>query len=243
MSGIAKDLALEQVFGPLLSPDEIIFESGRIADYDAPERRALLEFCSYLANFLAMPHPDLGRPGPVCPFVPIALNKELIRLTAAQRALTGKQEMASAMEALLDTFRAMPPVTEDPVAGDAVYKTIIAVLNRLPRDSAPALLDAVQSDLKPSFIRKGLMIGRFYPHAPGRGLHSVDFRPFDAPKPSFAVRHMTVFDTPFVIDRDENIVGYLARFGDEGRQRLVELIEQRDLGVARTREIKELIEA
>ena len=35
----------------------------------------------YLREFLAKPHPAVGRPGPVCPFVPTSLKKDLIYMS------------------------------------------------------------------------------------------------------------------------------------------------------------------
>lgn len=232
-----------QLFGSLLLPSEIIsnIELGRLADYEASERMALIEFAFYVVNFLALPHVSLGRPGSICPFVRTALQKGLVRLTATKRALTDKEELASAIDTLLDTFRAMPPKSQHPVAGDAIFKTVIAVMNQLPTDSAPDLIDAVQQDFKPAYIRKGLMIGQLYPSSAVPGLHNPDFHPFASPKPSLAVRHLTIFDAPFLIDRDENIVSYLGRFGDEGRQRLEGLVEQNDLDAMRIRAIKTLL--
>jgi hypothetical protein len=243
MSSDENEAIFRGVFGSFLSPREILsdIELGKIAEYDAAERRALIESASYVVNYLAMPHPDLGRPGPVCPFVPLALQKDLVQLTAARRVLRSKEELSLVMGSFPDFFDSIRPESQDLLGNGVNYKAIIFIFNRVPTDHAPALIDAVQYELKPTYIRKGFLIGQFYPSSPARGLHNTNFRPCDAPMPSLAVRHITVFDAPFMIDRNENILGYLARFGDEGRQRLMTLTEQGHLDAARIGEIKEMI--
>ncbi|MHC5831414.1 MAG: DUF6875 domain-containing protein, partial [Nostoc sp.] len=40
----------------------------------------LIETIEWVKNFLGRPHPNLGRPGAVCPFVPYSLKSNSIRL-------------------------------------------------------------------------------------------------------------------------------------------------------------------
>jgi len=51
----------------------------KLADSDLHALRAVAD---WIANFVARPHKDLGRTGPVCPFVPRALERRTLWFAA-----------------------------------------------------------------------------------------------------------------------------------------------------------------
>jgi hypothetical protein len=38
----------------------------------------------FVKNFLGKKHPDIGRKGPVCPFVPVSLRKDTLYLSVVK---------------------------------------------------------------------------------------------------------------------------------------------------------------
>jgi hypothetical protein len=107
-----------------------------------------------------------------------------------------------------------------------MYKAIIVLLPMLPASRVAEMVDAVQKKLKPGYIREGFMIGEFYPGCPAPGLHNPAFRPLQTPVASLAIREITPFDAPFMIDDDLYVAGYLERFGWAGHERLIALLQK-----------------
>ena len=58
-------------FGPLLSPGDILGPepSAALGAYGPQAIQALARMARYVLEFLTAQHPDLGRPGAVCPYV------------------------------------------------------------------------------------------------------------------------------------------------------------------------------
>src|SRR6185437_14194983 len=74
------DAGLRGPFGPLLTPAQVL--NGPPPSYDDRTTDRLRAMAGYLTGFLTAPHPQLGRPGAVCPFAARGLQEEAIRLTA-----------------------------------------------------------------------------------------------------------------------------------------------------------------
>src|ERR1700731_2302401 len=61
----------------LLEDLEDVSRTGKLAESDLNALRAVAD---WIKTFVARPHKDLGRAGPVCPFVPLALEREKLWL-------------------------------------------------------------------------------------------------------------------------------------------------------------------
>jgi hypothetical protein len=61
----------------LLEHLEDVSRTRKLAQSD---RNALHAVADWIKTFVAMPHKDLGRAGPVCPFVPVALERKTLWL-------------------------------------------------------------------------------------------------------------------------------------------------------------------
>jgi hypothetical protein len=59
-------------------------------------------------------------------------------------------------------------------------------------------IENVQSALKPEFVKRGMMIGEFWPDHAMPGLHNHSFRPLASPVPMLAMRHMVITDLLFL---------------------------------------------
>jgi hypothetical protein len=161
-------------------------------------------------EYLCRPHPELGRKGPVCPYVQAALDRGTFYL-AVQRGTTFPPKLLQ--ERLMryrDWFRDLEP-RHGPAAQ---FKTILLVFPDLPQEAATAVVDATQERLKPRYVLEGLMIGEFHSGPPPKaGLWNPDFRPLRSPQPLLAIRHMVPSDFGFLEQNREFVEAYLEHFG------------------------------
>jgi len=154
----------------------------------------LAQISDWLRDFLAKPHSDLGRPGPVCPFLPKALELNSIRLTEIRADGLNLTQLKDIVRDYRDIFLEL-----EPQHGDLAYfKAIMLVFPDISADDALVLIDGVQRELKPFFVEMGLMLGEFHERSESPGLHNPDFRPLRSPVPMLAIRFMAESDLPFL---------------------------------------------
>ena len=65
---------------------EDLEDVGRTSDLAESDLDALHAIADWIKAFVARPHEDLGRAGPVCPFVPVALERKILWLAPEQIA-------------------------------------------------------------------------------------------------------------------------------------------------------------
>jgi hypothetical protein len=153
----------------------------------------LAETAQWMRRFLARPHPELGRSGPVCPFVPGAIVQDTIWLTSVPLAGGDRQAIIETVSRFREAFLDLEPKSGDA----AMMKAIVIVFPNVATEEA-SLIDDVQAELKSRFVESGLMIGEFHEQNEGPGLRNPDFRPLRSPIPSLAIRHMVESDLPFL---------------------------------------------
>jgi len=170
---------------PLLTPSEVD---------SASDMGSAQEILKWVRDFLAQPHADLGRSGPVCPFVPHALKQGTLWLGVIEADPNNPIEM----EDLVSRYRTVFLKLEPQQGSEAIFKTIILVFPRVSSDQAPSLIDGVQKKLKPDFVDDGLMLGQFHELNDEPGLHNKEFRPLRSPIPLLAIRFMVKQDLPFL---------------------------------------------
>ncbi|MBD2108182.1 DUF6875 domain-containing protein [Nodosilinea sp. FACHB-13] len=149
----------------------------------------------WIKEFLGSPHPKLGRPGIVCPFVPRALRMDTIKSVVVHTEGLEEPQIADLVKSYRTQF-----LTMEPQQGDlAIYKAILLIFPDISGLlEQTALIDRIQQQLKPFFVEEGLMIGEFHEHNESPGLHNPDFRPLRSPIPMLAIRFMTELDLPFL---------------------------------------------
>jgi hypothetical protein len=169
----------------------------------------------WVRRFLGRPNRDLGRPGPVCPFVPGAVAQDTVWLTLAEFGPNDRNAIIEAVDRYRDQFLELEPRTGDL----AQSKAILVVFPNLSSDDA-ALIDEVQFELKASFVEQGMMLGEFHERNESPGLRNPDFRPLRSPIPMLAMRYMVETDLPFLHRslyppalRVEFIRSYIRRLG------------------------------
>lgn len=206
------------VFGPLIAvrdiEDESVDHDG--LGYELDEIRAMKAVSRYLRHFLSKPHAELGRAGPVCPFVSGALRRSLLSVTACRVPLTQSDQI---IEALADLRAALLDRKEEVAGSDAMLLSVIITFPLNPANGVDAIED-IQRRLKLEFVESAMMIGEFYPGCPAPGLHSDRFRPLDAPLPFIAIRSMTLQDAPFMQGDSGYQSAYRRVFGEPGCERL-----------------------
>lgn len=175
----------------------------------------LIDTWQWLKNFLARPHPHLGRPGPVCPFVPKAMKLNCIRLKVIRSDNLVQQQVVDIVLPYLNTFLELEPTEPEE---DALNKAILLLFPDISHENAPQLIDSVQKQLKPLFVDSGLMLGEFHKRNETPGLHNPDFRPLRSPIPMLAIRFMVESDLSFLQSADDlntrirYLEAYLKRF-------------------------------
>lgn len=214
-------------FGPLITVEDVLRgdAAAGMGSYDARAVSGLTAMARYAAEFLSAGHPELGRSGAVCPFTSGAIQRGLLRMTASNLETIDQALLVDAVDYFRQTFRQAGELKNDP---SEIYRSIIIVFPALPELPGRALIERVQKSLKPAYVDDGLMIGEFYPGCRSSGLHNPDFRPLDAPVTSLAIRHMTIWDGPFMVEDERFVQSFCRRFGDEGVKRIAALRKRED---------------
>lgn len=163
-------------------------------DYDPASPLGLV--VAWIRGFLARPHPELGRPGLVCPFVPGALKMDSIWLTEMAEANPTFERLSAIITGYRDVF----PKTEPKSGPEAMNKVFLVAFPGFGPDGT-AVIEKVQSALKRYFVDMGLLVGEFHSANANPGLHNPDFRPLQSPVPMLAIRHLVESDLAF-LNRD-----------------------------------------
>ena len=154
----------------------------------------LTEIYNWTKEFLAAPHPELGRSGAVCPFVPKALSLNAIRFTVVRTQGLSLQQIEEQVSCYRDLFLSY----SDKADKLSVFNAMMLIFPDVSADAADGVIDIIQEKLKPFFIEVGLMIGEFHPFNQTPGLHNPDFRPLRSPIPMLAIRYLHESDLPFL---------------------------------------------
>ena len=91
---------------------EELEDVGRTSELAQSDRAALQAVADWIKTFVVQPHKDLGRAGPVCPFVPGSLERKTLWLAPEQIADRDVPEVVElmrstkAMRGLRSTTRA-----------------------------------------------------------------------------------------------------------------------------------------
>ncbi|WP_373283390.1 DUF6875 domain-containing protein [Nocardia concava] len=169
-------------------------------------RPTVAAFRSWADSFLTRPSDDLGRDGPVCPYVKPSLRRGLLWL-AQVPAVRPRPEWVRAI--LSDALELYPELPTGNGSSTSVLRGLIMVF---PNLTDYTLIDEMHAEFKSKFVERGIMLGQFYPGCDQPGLWNKDFRPLDAPLPMLVVRSMMTTDLPFLLDRPEWTDAYVRKF-------------------------------
>jgi GGDEF domain-containing protein len=171
----------------------------KVEQIDDTADPVLVQTAEWVRNVIARPHPNLGRRGAVCPYVPPALKKEIVWLAVERVAHASEQVVDAHVRPYRDVILDL-----EPTAGEAAnLKTIIVLFPDVIPAQAARVIDGAQISMKPYFVERGLMLGEFHPMSESRGLHNAAFRPLRSPVPAIVIRYMMAQDLEFLL-RDED---------------------------------------
>ncbi|GAB1540890.1 hypothetical protein NUACC21_35590 [Scytonema sp. NUACC21] len=179
----------------------------------------LIEIQQWVKNFLTKPHPNLGRSGPVCPYVPHALRTNSIQLGVIRAQNLQLQEIEQLVLGYKDIFLKLEPQNKEA----EIAKTILLIFPDIKLEDTSRLIDNVQKKLKGFFVDSGLMLGEFHKRNYSPGLHNSNFYPLQSPIPILAIRYMVESDLPFLVNTDnlelriKYLNAYLKRFENENK--------------------------
>jgi len=176
------------------------------------ENLAIMDRISlWCQNYLALPHPDLGRSGPICPFMPRSLELNHIYFAVVRSKGASPEELEARIKGYREIFLQIEPKE----GLEATRKAIIVILPDVPDDKAAVVIDDTHRQLKAQFVESGLMIGKFHSRSDEPGLHNPRFRPLRSPIPMLAIRYMVETDLPFLnrpTDATSRRVDYLTAY-------------------------------
>jgi uncharacterized protein DUF6875 len=209
---------------------EDLEDVGTTNDITENDLDALHAVADWIKAFVVKPHKDLGRAGPVCPFVPGALERKTLWLAPEQ---IGDQSAAAVVE-LIEGYKRVFLETQPTDGDDTGYKVIVVVFTDLPADRAQGLFDEVLEQLAvPSYAEDGIVFGPFYEGNQGTAIYNPTFRPFQSPAPFIFVRQGVVSDWKFFLDQGELFDLWARRFGESAVQALAEELRRLPWRVAR----------
>ncbi len=199
----------------LLEDLEDVSRTSELAESD---RAALHAVADWIKTYVVQPHKDLGRAGPVCPFVPEALEHKILWLAPEQIA---DRDIPDVIE-LINGYQRLFLDTQ-PTDGDANYKVIVIVFSDLSADRAQGVFDDVLQHLAvPSYVEDGIVFGPFYEGNEGTALYNSNFRPFQSPVPFLFVRQGVISDWKFFLDDEDWLNLWARRFGESAVRALAE---------------------
>ena len=199
----------------LLDDIEDANRTWMLAESDLTALRAAAD---WITSFVAKPHKHLGRPGPVCPYVPFACERKTLWLAPERIASLSVLDVVELISGYKKVFLDAQPVDGD----DANYKSLVVAFTDLPADRAKALFDDVLQHLEvPSYVEDGLVLGGFYESNEASAIYNPGFRPFTPPVPFLLMRHAVISDWKFFLENDW--LNLWARFyGESAVQALAE---------------------
>jgi hypothetical protein len=199
---------------------EDLGDLARAKELAASDLDALRSVADWIESYVAKPHRELiGRDGPVCPFVPGALERKRLWLAPERVADAGASQVIDLMNGYQRRLLEAAPVD----AAGVNYDVIVVVFTDLPAERAKGLFaDVVQQIALPSYEQRSLMFGPFYEGNEGTALYNPGFRAFESPVPFLFVRHGVVGDWKFFLDSEEWIRLWAHRYRESGAEALAE---------------------
>ena len=175
--------------------------------------QAVKTVADWTRDFVSQGHPQLGRNGTVCPYVPPAIEHDTLWFAVEHVHDLSEGQRVDLMNQYKDAFLRMDPRKEDEPE-EAEKKTFLIIFPDLPQEKLGDQLEAIQRPLRDEFVREGLMLGEFFPLSPSRAVHNREFRPFRSPLPMLTIRHMISADWLFLSAKPEWTQAWFARFHD-----------------------------
>ena len=189
---------------------EDLEDASRTRDLAESDRNALRAVADWTKTFVVKPHKDLGRAGPVCPFVPVALDHKTLWLAAERSAGRSTSDVIKLIEGHQRLLLAAQPVDGD----DANNKSIVVVFTDLPAAQAKDFFGGVLQEIGvSSYVNDGLVMGPFYEGNDATAIYNPSFRPFTSPVPFLLMRRAVISDWKFFLNDEDWLRRWARRYG------------------------------
>jgi hypothetical protein len=198
---------------------EDLQDSNRTMELAESDRDALRAVAEWTKTFVARPHGDIGRAGPVCPFVPLALDHKTLWLAAERSAGRSAPDVIQLTDRYKQLLLAAEPVDGD----DANYKSIVVVFTDMPAAQAKEFFGGVLQEIgAPSYVNDGLVMGPFYEGNDGTAIYNPNFRPFTSPVPFLLMRRAVISDWKFFLNNEDWLRLWARRYGESAVEALAD---------------------
>lgn len=186
--------------------NEIESFSNKIEDVTYRESYRMVS--NWVHKFLCRRSHLIGRGGVVCPNTQFGLTQNTIVMTVDQEGENTEENVIN--KALESRQKFIELVEQQP---DLVeYIAVITSFPNLNSKEGYELIEKVQTMLKPTYVKKGMMIGQFYLTCPETGIRNDKFYPLRCPDPLLVVRTMVKSDLVFLEKDPDNLPYYYKKF-------------------------------
>ena len=198
---------------------EDLEDVGRTSELAEGDLDALCSIADWINAYVVKPHNELiGRDGPVCPFVPVSLERHELWLAPEHIGDGGAPEVVE----LMDGYKRRL-LEAEPTGRDVNYNVIAVVFTDLPADRAEGVFAGVFEQLAvPSYVEDGVLFGPYYEGNEATAIYNSSFRAFESPVPFLFVRHGVVGDWKFFLDDEAWLKLWAQRYGASGAEALAE---------------------
>jgi hypothetical protein len=186
--------------GPGPSVESAILSPSRV--------RLAGEVLDWVRTYVGEPHPELGRSGPICPFVQAALNQDVLSVAFDEADGTSRIRVRGSL--LAHSRRLVRSIAHD--GTERNLKAFVLVFPRLHEDRFE-LLDEIQDEVKIDLMTKDLMVASHHPRSTRPAIWNPEFHVMRAPFAAFAVRPMDIRDVVFVGQNARVFARYRERYG------------------------------
>jgi hypothetical protein len=198
---------------------EDLEQPGRAGALPDRDREALQATADWIRSYVLKPHPEIGRPGPVCPYLPVSVQRQELWLAAEH---VGDGDVPDVIEIVNGYKRRLLDAGTEP-GDDANLRVIVVVFPDLPAERAPDVFDGVMQQISvPSYAEDGIIFGPYYDGNQATAVYNNGFRPFESPVPFLFVRHTVVGDWKFFLDQPEWFGHWAHRFGESATHALAD---------------------
>jgi hypothetical protein len=198
---------------------EDLEDVSRTSELARGDLDALQTVADWINSFIIRPNKDLGRPGPVCPFVPVSLERRTLWLAPAH---VGDRSVPDVVD-LVTGYQGLFLVARPTDGEDAIYKAIVVVFTDLSPDRAKEFFDDVLQELAiPSYADAGFVMGGSFVGNEAGAIYNSSFRPFTSPVPFLLIRQAVTSDWKFFLEDDAWVKLWVERHGASGAEALAQ---------------------
>jgi hypothetical protein len=185
--------------------------AGQSAVPSAAQRAESERVLAWVHEFLARPHPDLGRKGPICPFVAPTVRMGCLKVDVIEDF--DGSSMTELRRIVLS--RAAAFLRDSPAQGPhGTFASVVLAFPNLRADRL-GMLDQMHGELKTFLMCRDLMFSPFHPDSAKPSISSAEFRPFRAPFAALVIRHLDVRDISFMSFSRDAFLRYHTRFAGQ----------------------------